>query len=197
MNVTAVTDSINKKQMNGAVKRSYSMMTPTHTLSHEGTKDGALRPTALARLDARDYFSHERAFANVKIVFHEQTLWCDKASLAAASPVLRDSFLKTNNDEEVLTFDDDDDANEFLSMLEFIYPLFNPEINDANISSLVRLAHRFQFGSLHDGLRSPRAQSNDSTFRCSPTRLPELCENIFRHDATSNWQMSFCYIAWR
>ena len=200
MNLTAVTDSINKKQMNGAVKRSHSTMTPTRPLKYEGTKDAALRPTTMPTLDARDYFSRERAFANVKIVFHEQTLWCDKASLAAASPVLRDLFLKTNNDDEVLTLgDDDDDADEFLSMLEFIYPLFNPDINDENMSSLVRIAQRFQFGSLSDVLSSlsPRAQSNDSASRCSSTRLPELCENIFRHNPACDWQMSFWYIAWR
>ena len=181
MNRTAVTDSVNKKQMNGAVKRSHSTMTPTRRLKYEGTKDAALRPTTMPTLDARDYFSHERAFANVKIVFHEQTLWCDKASLAAASPVLRDLFLKTNNDDEVLTFgdDDDDDPDEFLSMLQFIYPLFNPDINEENISSLVRLAHRFQFGSLSDVLSSLSRLVHNRTILL-PDVLRHACQSYAR-----------------
>ena len=34
---------------------------------------------------------------------------------------------------------------EFLLLLEFIYPIFNPEINEQTISCLIKLSHRFQF----------------------------------------------------
>lgn len=97
----------------------------------------------------QEYFSHPRAFANLKIVLDQQTLWCDKASLSAASPVLREQLLKLNPSDPTLTFHDIH-LDDFLLMLEFIYPMFNPEINDENISSLIELSYRFEFGQIDE-----------------------------------------------
>lgn len=138
MDVTAAqTDSPTKKQtIASGLKRSHSTL--AERLSSKRTsKANAVR--------ARDYFLQEHSFSNVKILLDEQIIWCDKASLAAASPVLCEILLKNSDDMEILSFDDIA-LDEFLSMLEFIYPLFNPEINEENIASLIRLADRFQFG---------------------------------------------------
>ncbi|CAF3324389.1 unnamed protein product, partial [Rotaria sp. Silwood2] len=91
-----------------------------------------------------DYLSPERTFTNVQIILHQQTIWCDKASLSAASPIFRELFIKNTKDESILF--NDIDLNDFLSMLEFIYPIFNPEINEMNISCLIELSYRFQYG---------------------------------------------------
>lgn len=98
-------------------------------------------------IDVLEYFSHARPFSNVKIIFNQTTIWCDKAPLAAASPVFTSMLLKENNQVELVTLENIE-LEEFLLLLQFIYPLFNPEINEKNISSLIRLADRFQFGSL-------------------------------------------------
>jgi hypothetical protein len=130
--------SVNKKQNNGSVKRTRSMTT-------QNISKYARRIISVDnKINVRDYFLHERPFANLKIILNQQTIWCDKASLAAASPIFREQLLK-NNKDEALVFDDID-LDEFLSMLEFIYPLFNPEINEHNISCLIELSYRFQFG---------------------------------------------------
>jgi chromosome condensin MukBEF complex kleisin-like MukF subunit len=96
------------------------------------------------QIDVSDYFLHERPFTNLKIILNHQIIWCDKASLSAASPILREQLLKTTNDNSLVF--NDIDYNDFLSMLEFIYPIFNPEINEKNISALIELSYRFQFG---------------------------------------------------
>jgi hypothetical protein len=98
----------------------------------------------IPNVDVYDYFSHERRFSNVKIILNQQIIWCDKASLAAASPIFREQILKNIKDEPLIF--NDIDLNDFLSMLEFIYPIFNPEINEKNISCLIELSYRFQFG---------------------------------------------------
>ena len=136
MDVTAA------RTITSGLKRSHSTIAENRLFKYERLSK---RTTKANVIRARDYFLHERSFSNVKILIDEQIVWCDKASLAAASPVLREVLLKKNNDMEILPFDDIA-LDEFLSMLEFIYPLFNPEINEENIASLIRLADRFQFG---------------------------------------------------
>jgi len=146
MDVTAVTDSINKKQTNSRIKRSRSITTLNSTSKYiRTTKRRDTITSFINKINVREYFLHERAFANVKIKLSQQIIWCDKALLAAASPVLCEQFRKTNHKDEILTFDDIN-LDEFLLFLEFIYPLFNPEINEQNISCLIKLSHRFQFG---------------------------------------------------
>lgn len=95
----------------------------------------------------QQYFSQPRAFANLQIQIDEHILWCDKALLAAASPVLREQLLKLNPSDQTLIFHDLH-LEEFLLMLEFIYPIFNPEINEENISALIELSYRFEFGPM-------------------------------------------------
>jgi hypothetical protein len=95
-------------------------------------------------IDVYDYFSHQRPFTNLKIILNQQIIWCDKASLSAASPILREQLLQLDNDQSLIF--NDIDLKDFLSMLEFIYPIFNPEINETNISCLINLSYRFQFG---------------------------------------------------
>jgi hypothetical protein len=138
MDVTAVTDSVNKTQTNSSVKRSRSITTINNTSKY-------LRTTKTSVINVRDYFIHQRTFADVKIKFHQEMIWCDKGLLAAASPVLCEELLKMNSKDEILSFNDID-FDEFLLLLEFIYPIFNPEINEHNISCLIKLSHRFQFG---------------------------------------------------
>ena len=123
--------------VNGSIKRVRSI-----------TRENISKYAKLkANVDVYDYFSHERPFSNVKIILNQQIIWCDKASLAAASPIFREQFLKNIKDEPLLF--NDIDLNDFLSMLEFIYPIFNPEINEKNISCLIELSYRFQFGSFN------------------------------------------------
>lgn len=97
-----------------------------------------------SRIDLSDYFFHERPFSNLKVIVNEQMIWCDKASLSSVSPIIREKILKLNPTESLIF--NDIDLKDFLSMLEFIYPIFNPEINEKNISSLIELSDRFQFG---------------------------------------------------
>jgi hypothetical protein len=125
---------VNKKQNNGSIKRLRSMT----------TENISKYAKILTHVDVHDYFLHERPFSNVKIILNQQIIWCDKASLAAASPIFREQLLKNTKDEPLLF--NDIDLNDFLSMLEFIYPVFNPEINEKNISCLIELSYRFQFG---------------------------------------------------
>jgi hypothetical protein len=137
MDVTAGTVSVNKKQTNSTLKRSSSVIIQNNISK-------SLRTTFSNKINVRDYFLHERAFADVKIKLNEEIIWCDKSLLAAASPILCDLLLKLNSKDSLLSFDDIK-LDDFLLMLEFIYPLFNPEINQFNISCLIKLSHRFQF----------------------------------------------------
>ncbi|CAF1111905.1 unnamed protein product [Rotaria sordida] len=133
--------SINKKQNNGSsIKRVHSMTTQniskyTKKLINIDNK-----------INVHDYFLHERPFTNIKIIFNQQIIWCDKALLSAASPIFRELFIKNHKDESILF--NDIDLNDFLLMLEFIYPIFNPEINEKNISCLINLSYRFQYDML-------------------------------------------------
>ncbi|CAF1318911.1 unnamed protein product [Adineta steineri] len=144
MNVTAVMDSINKKQTHTSIKRTYSINKQNMTTKYPRTTEQDIRTNFINKINVRDYFLHERTFSNIKIKLNEQIIWCDKALLAAASPILCDELLK--NDEILLL--NDINLDDFLLMLEFIYPLFNPEINQQNISCLIKLSHRFQFNIL-------------------------------------------------
>ncbi|CAF1321684.1 unnamed protein product [Adineta steineri] len=144
MNVTAVMDSINKKQTHTSIKRTYSINKQNMTTKYPRTTEQNIRTNFINKINVRDYFLHERIFSNIKIKLTEQIIWCDKALLAAASPILCEQLLK--NDEILLL--NDINLDDFLLMLEFIYPLFNPEINQQNISCLIKLSHRFQFSNL-------------------------------------------------
>ena len=130
-------------------------------------------------IDVYDYFSHPRPFANLRIILNNQTIWCDKASLAAASPVLREQLSKNPQDDSLVL--QEIDLHEFLTMLEFIYPIFHLEINERNISSLIKLASRFQFG-----LMTKHAVwfFVENYFRYAGTCLSNLCNEIFEHDPT-------------
>ena len=130
--------SVNGQQTNGSVKRVRSITTQNIS------KYTRILTNLEDKINVHDYFLHERPFTNVRIIINQQTIWCDKASLAAASPIFREQLLKNTTDEPLLF--NDIDLNDFLSMLEFIYPIFNPEINEMNISCLIELSHRFQFG---------------------------------------------------
>ncbi len=131
MHVTAVMDSINKKQTNTRMKRSHSI----NDLSNS---------KRVMKINAREYFSCQRPFTDIKIKLNEEIIWCDKALLAAASPVLCEELLKMNPKDEYL-FLNDIDFDEFLLFLQFIYPVFNPEINEQTINCLIKLSHRFEF----------------------------------------------------
>jgi hypothetical protein len=146
MDVTAVTDSVNKKQTNSSVKRSCSTITLNNTSKYIRTTKNDTITSAINKINVRDYFLHKRPFTNIKIKFNQQIIWCDKALLAAASPILCEEFLKMNSNDDILSFNDIN-FDEFLLFLEFIYPIFNPEITEKNISCLIKLSHRFQFGS--------------------------------------------------
>ncbi|CAF0825908.1 unnamed protein product [Adineta ricciae] len=135
MHLTTGTNSLNKKQANANLKRSRS-------INMHNIPSKYFKPTM--KINAHEYFSQERPFANVKINFQQQIIWCDKALLAAASPILCEQLLKLSPKDEYLTLNDIQ-LDEFLLLLEFIYPLFNPEINEENISTLIQLSHRFQF----------------------------------------------------
>ncbi|CAF3836394.1 unnamed protein product [Rotaria sp. Silwood1] len=132
--------SVNKKQNNGSIKRVHSITTENIS---KYTKN-------LINIDNKinlyDYFLHERPFTNIKIILNQQIIWCDKSLLSAASPILCNLFLNNNKDESIIL--NDIDLNDFLSMLEFIYPIFNPEINEKNISCLIELSYRFQYDML-------------------------------------------------
>lgn len=143
MDATAVTGSVNKKQTNSSVKRSRSLTTQNNLSKYVKTAKRDMITSVNNKINVRDYFLHERPFANIKIKLNQEIIWCDKALLSAASPILQEELLKTKND--ILIFDDID-FDEFLFMLEFIYPVFNPEINETNISCLIKLSYRFQFG---------------------------------------------------
>lgn len=134
MNVTAVTESIKKNSTNSRVKRSSSF-------SHHCPSKRSVH-----LIDTRDYFLHPRTLTDVRIELNEQIIWCEKALLAAASPILCQQLCQCKSNENLLVFEDIH-LEEFLSFLEFIYPIFNPQINPSNISSLVKLAHRFEFSS--------------------------------------------------
>ena len=137
MDVTAVTESVKKKLTNSRIKRSCSFT--IHCPSKRSTNlDKAIH--------TRDYFLHQRTFTDVKIQLNNEIIWCEKAFLAAASPILCEQLCQLNSNENFLILEDID-LDEFLSFLEFIYPVFNPRINQNNISSLVKLANRFQFSS--------------------------------------------------
>jgi hypothetical protein len=145
MDVTAGTDSVNKKQTNSSIKRSHSSTTLNNISKYIRTTKKDTITNVINKINVHDYFLHERPFANIKIKFNQEIIWCDKALLAAASPVLCKEFLKMNPKDDILSFDDIN-FDEFLLLLEFIYPIFNPEINKDNISCLIKLSHRFQFG---------------------------------------------------
>jgi hypothetical protein len=132
---------INKKQNHGSMKRTSSMT------SQNISKYTRILTDINNKIDVYDYFFHERPFTNLKIIFNQEMIWCDKASLSSASPIIREQLLKMNNKDESLVFNDIQ-LNDFLSMLEFIYPIFNPKIHEKNISSLIELSYRFQFGSI-------------------------------------------------
>ncbi|CAF1114125.1 unnamed protein product [Didymodactylos carnosus] len=97
-------------------------------------------------IDIHEYFFNERPFCNTKILINSQIIYVDKASLAAASPVLCEQ-LQCKQENEPLKFDDIN-LNDLLEMLQFIYPIFDPEINDKNITALIELSHRFRFDVL-------------------------------------------------
>lgn len=162
MNATDATHSINKKRSRSA---------STHAIPAKQSRTS----TSSRPAQARDYFLHERPFADVKIHFQQHSIWCDKALLAAASPVLCEQLLKLSPKESSLSFDDIQ-LDEFLLMLEFIYPLFNPEINDENVSTLIRLSHRFQFGSFGQPRRRRR--------RRAPSCLLEVLKHACRFYVT-------------
>jgi hypothetical protein len=146
MDVTAVTDSVNKKQTNSSIKRSRSTTTLSNISKYiRTTKKDTITSSIINKINVHDYFLHERPFTNIKIKLNQEIIWCDKALLAAASPVLCEQLLKMNPKDDILSFDDIN-LDEFLLFLEFIYPVFNPEINKQNISCLIKLSHRFQFG---------------------------------------------------
>ncbi len=140
MDVAAVMDSINNNQTNNSVKRSRSM-----TIFNDISKSKRIT-NGINKINVREYFSYERPFADIKIKFHHEIIWCNKALLAAASPVLCEELLKMNPKDEFLSFDDIP-SDEFLLLLEFIYPVFNPEINEQTITCLIKLSHRFEFSS--------------------------------------------------
>mgnify|MGYP002378270602 CR=1 FL=1 len=146
MDVTAVTNSINKKQMNSGVKRSRSTSnTLNNTLKYvRRTKNELLTTNVNNKTHVYEYFVHQRPFTNIQIKLIEDTIWCDKALLATASPVLCEQLVQMNSNDDSLVFDDIH-LDDFLLLLEFIYPIFNPEINQENISVLIQLSHRFQF----------------------------------------------------
>lgn len=100
----------------------------------------------LKTIDAENYFLERRTFSNVEIRLANRTVWCDKAALAAASPVLCSMFAKENNENEELSFEQIE-FEDFLVFLQFIYPIFNPEINQENVTALIELSDRFKFGS--------------------------------------------------
>jgi len=129
-----------KYKTNGNIKRTRSIT------SDNISKYIKILPDVDKKIDVYDYFFHERPFTNQKVIFNQQIIWCDKASLSAASPILREQLLKMSKDESLIF--NDIDLKDFLSMLEFIYPIFNPEINETNISCLIELSYRFQFGSI-------------------------------------------------
>ncbi|CAF1220010.1 unnamed protein product [Adineta steineri] len=131
---------MNKKANNDSVKRVHSITTQTNS------KFARILSNFDNKIDVHDYFLHERPFANVKIILNQQIIWCDKASLASASPIFREQLIRKPNDEPLVF--NDINLNDFLSMLEFIYPIFNPEITEKNISCLIELSHRFQFDML-------------------------------------------------
>ena len=135
MDVTAVPEPVKRKLTNSRPKRSVSS---TQLTEHCPSK----RRT---NLHVRDYFLQHRSFADVKIEINGEIIWCDKGLLAAASPVLCERLCQLNSQENLLKFDDID-PEEFFLFLQFIYPIFNPEINQHTISALLKLAHRFQFG---------------------------------------------------
>lgn len=137
MDVTAVTESVKKKLTNSRIKRSCSFT--AHCPSKRSNNVGKT-------IQTRDYFLHQRIFTDVKIQLNNEIIWCEKAFLAAASPILCEQLCQLNSNENLLVLEDID-LEQFLSFLEFIYPVFNPQINQKNISSLVKLAHRFQFSS--------------------------------------------------
>jgi hypothetical protein len=124
--------NIIKYKNNGSIKRTNSIT------SENLSKSARILPNVY------DYFLNERPFSNLKIIFNQQIIWCDKASLSSASPIIREQLLQMNKDESLIF--NDINLKDFLSMLEFIYPIFNPEINETNISSLIELSDRFQFG---------------------------------------------------
>ena len=130
--------SVNTKSNQTSLKRVHSITAQTNS------KLTKVLCQFEKQINVHDYFLHERPFANVKMIVNQQILWCDKASLASASPVFREQLLG-NIAEDSLVFNDID-VNDFLAMLEFIYPIFHPEINEENISCLIELSHRFEFG---------------------------------------------------
>lgn len=130
--------SVNKSQTNRSIKR-------VHSITPQNITKYARKQTKLdTKIDVYGYFLHERPFTNVKIIINEQIIWCDKALLSAASPVFCEQLLNNTTDESLVF--NNINLNDFLLMLEFIYPIFNPEINEKNISSLVELSYRFQYG---------------------------------------------------
>ncbi len=135
MDVTAVMDSINKKQTNSPMKRTRSI----NDLSNSKRIISEIN-----KINVREYFSCKRPFTDIKIKINQEIIWCDKALLAAASPVLCEELLKMNPKDEYLSFDNIQ-FDEFLLFLQFIYPVFNPEINEQTINSLIKLSHRFEF----------------------------------------------------
>ncbi|CAF1220228.1 unnamed protein product [Rotaria magnacalcarata] len=132
--------SVNKKSNNENIKRVRSMT--TQNISKYARKLINIED----KINVHDYFLHQRPFTNVKIIINQQTVWCDKASLSAASPIFREQLLKNHKDEPLIF--NDIDLNDFIAMLEFIYPIFNPEINEKNISCLIELSYRFQYDML-------------------------------------------------
>lgn len=173
MQLTAGTNSLNKKQMNGSVKRSRSMNIPNIPSKYF---------KSTVKINAHEYFSHERPFANVKVNFQQQIIWCDKALLAAASPILCEQLLKLSPKDEYLTLNDIQ-LDEFLLLLEFIYPLFNPEINEQNITMLIKLSHRFQFGSREFRFEKTKFSVLEN-FRSSQTSMSIICHKVFEYDPT-------------
>lgn len=144
MDVTAVTDSINKKQTNSSIKRSRSITILNNISKYQRITKNDSIISFNKKINVQNYFFHQRSFSDIKIKFHQDIIWCDKALLAAASPILCEELLKMSSKDDLLIFNDII-LDEFLLLLEFIYPIFNPEIDEQNISSLIKLSHRFQF----------------------------------------------------
>ena len=83
MDVTAGMYSVKKKQTNSSsLKRSRSV---TDRLKVKRSANS---------INVREYFTQERPYADVKIQINQEIIWCDKALLAAASPILCEELLK-------------------------------------------------------------------------------------------------------
>ncbi|KAI3385127.1 hypothetical protein SNEBB_002585 [Seison nebaliae] len=106
--------------------------------------------------EVESFFVKDNEFSDLIILVGNKKLNANTGVISAASPVLRKEFLEkreTHNMEESKKKMEclslcNNEYDDVLTLLQFIYPQFSPRINDNNVTAMLRMSEDYDISSI-------------------------------------------------